>query len=134
MQKTITLAEALTGVDFIFNHLDGSQVRVKNKPGEVIKPDDLKTLVGKGLPFHKRSYETGNLYIKFSVTFPDTLTKAQMTPLLTALGKSADDEEMDGEACLLTTYSESQRNTHAQGGTKAADSEDDEEDEGHGQG
>ena len=30
MQKTITLAEALTGVDFIFNHLDGSQVRVKN--------------------------------------------------------------------------------------------------------
>jgi len=76
MEKTITLAEALTGVDFVFRHLDGTQLRVQNEPGEVIKPDDLKTLIGKGLPFHKRSYEFGNLYIKFNVTFPAKLTKA----------------------------------------------------------
>ena len=36
---------------------------------------------------------------------------------------------MEGEVCLLKKYSETQRNTHAQGGTKAADSEDDEEDD-----
>ena len=107
MEKTITLVEALTGVDFVFRHLDGTQLRVQNTPGEVIKPDDLKTLIGKGLPFHKRSYEFGNLYIKFNVTFPAKLTKAQMTPLNAALGKKDDDEEMDGEACILKTYNES---------------------------
>jgi len=73
-QKTITLAEALTGVDFTLAHLDGTNIRIKNKPGEVIKPEDLKTVEGKGLPFHKKSWEFGNLFIIFKVTFPDSLT------------------------------------------------------------
>ena len=130
IEKTITLVDALTGVDFTINHLDGTPLRIKNDPGEVIKPDDLKTLENKGLPFHKRSYEFGNLYVKFNVTFPDALTKPQLTSLNKALGKAdEEDEEMDGEVCLLKKYSETQRNTHAQGGTKAADSEDEEDDE-----
>ena len=107
MEKSISLVDALTGVDFVFEHLDGQQIRVKNKPGQVIKPDSLMTLEGKGLPFHKRSYEFGNLYLKFTVNFPEKLTKAQMTPLNGALGKEEDDEEMDGESCILKTYSES---------------------------
>merc|ERR1712076_88013 len=57
IERKVTLIDALTGVDFCINHLDGSQLRVKSTPGEVIKPDDLKTIIGKGLPFHKRSFE-----------------------------------------------------------------------------
>ena len=75
MEKTITLVEALTGVDFSITHLDGTKIRVKNVPGEVIKPEDLKTLEGKGLPFHKKSWEFGNLFIIFKVTFPDSMAK-----------------------------------------------------------
>jgi len=56
MEKQITLHEALTGVDFVITHLDGTKIRIKNEPGEVIKPDDLKTVVGKGLPFHKKPF------------------------------------------------------------------------------
>ena len=67
------MVEALTGVDFSFDHLDGSKVRVKNVPGEVIKPEDIKTLKGKGLPFHKKPYEFGNMFVIFKVKFPDTL-------------------------------------------------------------
>ena len=74
-EKTITLVEALTGVDFAITHLDGSTIRVKNNPGEVIKPEDLKTLEGKGLPFHKRTWEFGNMFIIFKVTFPDKLNE-----------------------------------------------------------
>jgi len=73
MEKEITLVEALTGVDFTFNHLDGTKIRVKNTPGEVIKPEDLKTLEGKGLPFHKKTWEFGNIFIIFKVKFPDSL-------------------------------------------------------------
>jgi len=69
------LAEALTGVDFQLTHLDGTKIRVKNTPGEVIKPEDLKTLEGKGLPFHKKQWEFGNLFIIFKVLFPPSLTK-----------------------------------------------------------
>lgn len=73
MEKSISLLEALTGVDFVMTHLDGTKIRIKNDPGEVIKPDDLKTVIGKGLPFHKKAYEFGNLYIIFKVTFPEKL-------------------------------------------------------------
>jgi len=131
IEKTISLTDALTGVDFTITHLDGTQIRVKNEPGEVIKPDDLKTLEGKGLPFHKRSYENGNLYIKFNVTFPEKLSNSQLTSLNKALGKSeTDDAEMEdtGETVLLKKYSESQRNTKATGGTKANESDEEDED------
>jgi len=43
----------LTGVDFVFEHLDGTKIRIKNNPGEVIKPEEIKTVKEKGLPFHK---------------------------------------------------------------------------------
>ena len=46
MEKEITLMEALTGVDFIITSLDGRKIRIKNKPGEVIKPDEIKTVEG----------------------------------------------------------------------------------------
>jgi len=93
IEKDITLIDALTGVDFTLTHLDGTQIRVKNNPGEVIKPDDLKTITDKGLPFHKRSYEFGNLYVKFNVTFPDSMTKPQLKALNSALGKEEQDDD-----------------------------------------
>jgi len=53
LEKEITLLEALTGVDFVLKHLDGKKIRIKNKPGEVIKPDDIKTVENHGMPYHK---------------------------------------------------------------------------------
>lgn len=52
------------------DHLDGTKIRIQNKPGEVIKPDDIKTVAEKGLPFHRTSYKFGNLYVVFKVSFP----------------------------------------------------------------
>ena len=62
-------------MDFVFTHLDGTKIRIKNEPGEVIKPDDLKTIPDKGLPFHKSTFKFGNLFILFKVEFPKSLTK-----------------------------------------------------------
>lgn len=78
IEKDITLLEALTGVDFVMTHLDGTKIRIKNKPGEVIKPDDIRTVEEKGMPFHKSSYKFGNLFIIFKVTFPDKIQPAQL--------------------------------------------------------
>lgn len=70
MEKEITLIEALTGLDFILTHLDGRKIRIKNKAGEVIKPDSLFTVENLGMPFHKRTYQHGNLIIQFKIKFP----------------------------------------------------------------
>ena len=53
IEKEISLIESLTGVDFVLTHLDGRKIRIKNKVGEVIKPDDIKTVEGYGMPYHK---------------------------------------------------------------------------------
>lgn len=73
IEKEITLQEALCGVDFIISHLDNRKIRIKNKPGEVIKPDDIKTIENHGMPFHKQPYKFGNLFIIFKIKFPETL-------------------------------------------------------------
>ena len=85
MEKEITLLQALTGVDFVMTHLDGSKLRVKNNPGEVIKPDEIKTVSEKGLPFHRTAYKFGNLYIVFKVTFPKSIAKASLPLISQAL-------------------------------------------------
>jgi len=71
MEKEISLLDALTGVNFTLMHLDGRIMRVQSESGKVIKHDDQMTVEGAGMPFHKTSYKNGNLFIKFSVKFPD---------------------------------------------------------------
>lgn len=73
MDKEITLFEALTGLEFVLTHLDGRKIRIKNNPGQVIKPESQFTVEKMGMPFHKRTYEFGNLIIKFKIKFPDTI-------------------------------------------------------------
>lgn len=75
IEKEITLLQALTGVDFVLKHLDGSKIRIKNDPGEVIKPNDIQTVLERGLPFHKQSYKFGNLYVLFKIVFPASITQ-----------------------------------------------------------
>lgn len=76
IEKEISLYEALTGVDFVITHLDGRKIRIKNKPGEVIKPDDIKTVENHGMPFHKQPYKFGNLFVIFKISFPDKLNES----------------------------------------------------------
>lgn len=130
MEKEITLLQALTGVDFVYEHLDGSKIRIQNKPGEVIKPDDIKTVKDKGLPFHKQSYNFGNLYVVFKVAFPKQIPKNAIPAVKEALSmqKESDEDMTAGETCMLTAFSEKDRNTQAHGGTEA---EDDDEEDGH---
>jgi len=135
MEKEITLYQALTGVDFVIEHLDGSKLRIQNTPGEVIKPDDIKTVKDKGLPFHKEPYKSGNLYVVFKVTFPKTLPKAAIGSIQDALKqqKPADSEMDAGETVMLSAYSEKDRNSQATGGTENPDEDDEEEGQPGGQ-
>jgi len=122
----------LTGVDFVLTHLDGRKIRIKNKPGEVIKPDEIKTVENHGMPYHKQTYKFGNLFIVFKVKFPETLNQQQMAKISEALSfmKKTGDVDMDvAETVSLIDFKEYHRNTHHEGGTEGNGS-DEEDDEG----
>lgn len=73
MEKEISLLEALTGLSFVLKHLDGRKIRVDSEAGDIIKPDDFKTIDGLGMPFHKKSYVFGNMFIHFKIRFPTSI-------------------------------------------------------------
>lgn len=128
-EKKISLVEALTGVDFTFEHLDGKKVRVKTEKGDVIKPNSLMTLKELGLPYHKKSFEHGHMFVLFRIDFPDKLKDDQVTQIAKALKAPKRKEEAFDTEHVLEEYNENQRNTHVQGGTEGNES--DEEHEGH---
>jgi len=74
IEKTITLKDALCGFNFEIQHLSGKVFQLSNKPGNIIKPDSIKTIPNLGI---EKNGETGSIKIKFNVTFPESLTHEQ---------------------------------------------------------
>lgn len=138
--KEISLVEALTGVDFQIDFLDGAKFRVKSEEGQVIKPNSIMCIEEKGMPFHKKSWNFGNLFIMFKVTFPDKVSLEQKSIARACLMEMENQKEPQKpdeairEIKTMTKFEEKQRNSHAQGGNKAQDSDDDEKDENTGPG
>ncbi|GFU37189.1 dnaJ homolog subfamily A member 2 [Nephila pilipes] len=71
MTHSLALVEALCGFCLIIKHLDGRDLVVRQVPGEVIQPGCIKGVAHEGMPIYKNPFEKGNLYIKFSITFPE---------------------------------------------------------------
>ncbi|KIM48963.1 hypothetical protein M413DRAFT_438138 [Hebeloma cylindrosporum] len=76
----VDLLTALAGGRFVIKHLDDRALLVKIEPGDVVKHGELKVVHGQGMP-SQRHHEPGDLYIKLSVKFPDTIDPASI-PLL----------------------------------------------------
>lgn len=71
----ITLKQALCGVQVHVPTLSGENVTL-NTTNEVIKPNTVKRIQGKGLPFPKEPSRRGDLLVAFEIQFPDKLTQA----------------------------------------------------------
>ncbi|XP_060518305.1 dnaJ homolog subfamily A member 2-like [Cylas formicarius] len=71
VKHTISLTDALCGFNFVITHLDKRKLLIRHPAGEVIKPGDVKTVAGEGMPIHKNPFEKGNLYVTFNVKFPE---------------------------------------------------------------
>ena len=103
------------------------------------------------MPYHKKIYQFGNLFIHFKIKFPNELNKGSMDLLGQALSEQkgkkekvkgkpvkkqsgaaeeAKDSEKVDEEVYLQTFKEHHRNTHHGGGERGNDSEEEDED-GH---
>lgn len=105
---SITVGEALTGFRHVIKTLDDRQLIVESKPGEVIKPDDLRVISNEGMPRYRNPFEKGRLIIKFNVIFPTSLEPAILEKLVGVLPRS-NTEPIGPEACEveLLPYEES---------------------------
>lgn len=70
MEKTITLYEALTGVKFYITHLDKREIYLEVGGNRTVEPNSFFCVEREGMPKHGSPFVKGNLYIKFTVTFP----------------------------------------------------------------
>ncbi|KAJ6641818.1 DnaJ protein like 1 [Pseudolycoriella hygida] len=69
----LTLKQALCGTTIRVPTLSNETIAL-NTVGEVIKPNTVKRIQGKGLPFPKELTRRGDLLIAFDIIFPDNLT------------------------------------------------------------
>ncbi|KAJ7973039.1 DnaJ protein like [Quillaja saponaria] len=80
---TITLVQALVGFEKTIKHLDEHLVDISSKG--ITTPKEVRNFKGEGMPYHLSS-KRGDLYVKFEVLFPTSLTEDQKTKLKAILG------------------------------------------------
>lgn len=81
LHQKINITQALCGFDLIIKHLDGRDLHVKSDPGVVMKNGDLKCIPNEGMPIYKNPFEKGNMFIEFTVEFPERMDPALLTLL-----------------------------------------------------
>ena len=86
MEKSVSLVEALTGFTMHVEHLDGRILDVKQPAGQVITPDAWACVANEGMPIKGNPFARGNLYIHFSILFPEEVTEEQSSKLREILG------------------------------------------------
>lgn len=140
--KTLSLNEALCGFEWIVKHLDGREIAIKSKPGEVIKPEAnashpfVKIVANEGMPSHGNPFVKGNLYVLFRVDFPQEgeLDKKTVTQLKKLLPKPAMDVSYDEEEVEVVHLDHGDVKNFGKGGaTSQGQNYDSDDEEGPGQ-
>lgn len=85
-EKSITLADALCGLDFHVKQLDGRILHVSSPPGSVITPGLVKSIPNEGMPTWRNPMDRGYLFVKFSVKFPEFIGPGEVAMLEKVLG------------------------------------------------
>ena len=76
--KTLTLNEALCGFEWMITHLDGRDVVIQSRSGEIIRPEArtgqpfVKVVSNEGMPSRGNPFVKGNLYVLSGSSSPKT--------------------------------------------------------------
>jgi len=142
MTKTLSLNEALCGFEWSLIHLDGREIIIKSRPGEVIKSESfggqpfVKIVSGEGMPSHGNPFVKGNLYVLFTVEFPsegelNQNTTQALKELLPKPNMAIDYDEDEVEVVHLD---QGDVKSFGKGGAAQSSDAYDSDDEGPGQG
>lgn len=81
----VTLKEALCATGSLKVPTLTGEVLTLNIQNEVIKPNTVKRLHGRGLPFPKEPSTRGDLIVNFDIVFPDNISKSAREILMDVL-------------------------------------------------
>jgi DnaJ homolog subfamily A member 2 len=142
VSKNLSLNEALCGFVWKLKHLDGREVIIKSKPGEVIKAEAeggrpfVKVVSNEGMPSRGNPFVKGNLYVVFRVEFPsdNDLNAAAVASLKTLLPNPTMDVDYDEETAEVVHLDHADVKNFGKGGVQSHDAAyDSDEEEGGGQ-
>lgn len=140
VKQTITLNQALCGFEIPIAHLDGRKIVLKNRAGEIIRPGDVRGVIGEGMPKRRHHDIRGTLFVKFEVKFPashflDDEKKYQLLASCFAPVKKIPVPSGEHEEVSLFDYEEKKHGARGGGHRGEAYHEDDSDEEaGHGHG
>ncbi|KAK0055780.1 dnaJ subfamily A member 1 [Biomphalaria pfeifferi] len=127
MTMQLELVEALCGFQKTVQTLDGRTLVITNLPGEVVKHQDVKCVMGEGMPIYRDPFVKGRLIIQFTVNFPNSgsLDPAAISALEAVLPPRQEVIVPDGaEECTLEDFDPNQEQRHRSQGMEAYDSDD----------
>lgn len=105
MKMDIDVSEALCGMKRPVKTLDGRNITISTKPGEVIKQADIKMVRGEGMPTHRDPFNKGKLIVLFNITFPEKLDASVAAKLAALLPKPKKPEIPSGsEDCVMEIF------------------------------
>ena len=78
----------------------GCGPQVDTQPGEVIKPDSWKCIDGEGMPIENHPFDKGNLYLQFTVRFPETLNQQEVAAIKQVMGVPGHSHGSSRKCCL----------------------------------
>lgn len=140
--KTVSLNEALCGFQWIIKHLDGRDIVISSKPGEIIRPESLggkpfvKVVPNEGMPSHGNPFVKGGLYVLFRVEFPEDgdLDDATIKTLKSTLPNPGMEVEydLDDENVEEVRMEQADVKNFGKGGASIGGGEYDSDDEGAG--
>lgn len=122
--------------------MDGREILIKSKPGEIIKPEAgsatgklmpfVKSIPGEGMPSLGNPFVKGNLYIIFRVTFPNDneFTSEQIKVLKELLPDPDMEVDYDEDEVEEVNMAAADLRQFGKGGAEATRSEYDSDDEG----
>jgi DnaJ family protein A protein 2 len=136
IQKSISLSEALCGFKFIVKQLDGRNLLVQSKPGQIIRPEVevgvpyVMCVDGEGMPKHGNPFDKGRLFVLFTLVFPPnySLGDDQKALLKQALPKALNDDAYDENDVEDAMLEEINLDELGKGQGAAAEDEDDDDD------
>lgn len=104
MRMELQLVESLCGFQKVIKTLDNRDLVVTNLPGEVVKHDSFKCIVGEGMPTYKQPFEKGRLIVQFLIKFPEKIPQMIVADLEKCLPpRPRVDIPIDGEECNLVS-------------------------------
>lgn len=102
MQMPLQLVESLCGFQKVIKTLDNRDLVVTNLPGEVVKHDSFKSILGEGMPQYKNPFEKGRLIVQFQIIFPEKIPQTIVADLEKCLPpRPRVDIPIDAEECTM---------------------------------